>query len=69
MNGKGNEPQLGDGRTYLTLGKAVEYLGVTPQILISHCDEIPFYIFDGRVFYTKEDLDDIIRRNKQEGML
>jgi excisionase family DNA binding protein len=61
-------PPWVNARTHLTRKEAAEYLGMSPKTLENHPKHIPFYKFGGRVFYIKEELDTLIRRNRQEGV-
>jgi hypothetical protein len=40
---------------------------MSPKTLENHPKHIPFYKFGSRVFYIKEELDDLIRRNRHGG--
>ncbi|MDR2432183.1 MAG: helix-turn-helix domain-containing protein [Puniceicoccales bacterium] len=67
MNANGKVPSLGGTYTYLTRKEAAEYLRVRADFLAHHPKNIPCYKIFGRVLYIKEELDDIIRRNRQGG--
>jgi excisionase family DNA binding protein len=58
---------MGRGCTYHTNKEAAEYLGMSPKTLENHPKHIPFYKFGSRVFYIKEELDALIRRNRRGG--
>jgi excisionase family DNA binding protein len=58
---------LGSGRTYLTRREAVEHLGISMSWLKKYPKRVPAYKFFGRVLYVKEELDEIIRRNRRRG--
>jgi hypothetical protein len=60
----GNEPQLGDIHTYLTRKETAEYLGMSASRLTQHPKHIPFYKFGSHVFHIKEELGELILRNK-----
>ncbi|MDR2628848.1 MAG: helix-turn-helix domain-containing protein [Puniceicoccales bacterium] len=63
----GNMPRWEGGCTYLTSKEAAKYLHLTTNFLNHHPKHILFYKFGSRVFYIKEELDDLIRRNRQGG--
>jgi hypothetical protein len=64
-----NIPSLGGTCTYLTRKEAAEYLRVRVDFLAHHPKNIPYYKIFGRTLYIKEELDDIIRRNRHGGEL
>jgi hypothetical protein len=59
----------------MSIGKIIpptevaEYLEMSPKSLENHPKHIPYYKLDTRVFYMKEKLDELIRRNRREGIL
>jgi excisionase family DNA binding protein len=59
---------MGKGSPHLTRKEAAEYLGMSPKTLENHPKHIPFYKVGGRVLYIKEELDALIRRNRQGGV-
>jgi hypothetical protein len=56
----GDVSQLEGKRTHLTRKEAAEYLRIT-----QNSKHIPFYKFGSRMFYVKEELDELIRRNRR----
>jgi excisionase family DNA binding protein len=61
-----NVPSLGRTHVYLTREEAAEYLRVTPGILRDNPKHIPSYKFGGKVLYTREDLDGLVRPQSAE---
>ncbi|MDR1457443.1 MAG: helix-turn-helix domain-containing protein [Puniceicoccales bacterium] len=59
--------RFGGSCTYLTRREAAEYLRMSPKTLQNCPKNIPYYKIGERVLYIKEELDDIIRNNKQGG--
>jgi hypothetical protein len=53
--------------TYLTRKEAAKYLRVSADLLTRHPKEIPFHKLCNRALYVKEELDEIIRRNRYGG--
>ncbi|MDR2628750.1 MAG: hypothetical protein LBC30_02035, partial [Puniceicoccales bacterium] len=53
--------------TYLTRKETAEYLRVNADLLTHHPKEIPLHKLCNRALYVKEELDDIVRRNRYGG--
>ena len=53
--------------TYLSRKEAAEYLRMSPKTLQNCPKNIPYYKFGNLVLYIKEELDEIIRKNKHGG--
>jgi hypothetical protein len=63
----GNVSPLGEAHTYLIREEAAEYLRVTPAMLRDNYKHIPSYKFGGKVLYTREDLDGMVRPQSKLG--
>ena len=60
-------PRLGRTHTYLTREEAAEYLRISPDMLRDNYKHIPSYKLGGKVLYTKEDLDGLVRPYSKSG--
>jgi excisionase family DNA binding protein len=71
FDGKFSQPGSGwdqkGPRTYLNRREVAEYLRVSPKSLENHPKHIPHHKLGSHVLYIKEELDDIIRSNRQGG--
>jgi hypothetical protein len=54
-------------RIYLTREETAEYLRLSPGILRDNPKHIPSYKFGGKVLYTREDLDGLVRPQSKGG--
>ncbi|MDR1528793.1 MAG: helix-turn-helix domain-containing protein [Puniceicoccales bacterium] len=67
MNENISQSSLTTPHTYLTREEAAKYLRVSPAMLRDNHKHIPSHKLGGKVLYTKEDLDGLVRPQTKGG--
>jgi hypothetical protein len=57
--------RLGDGSPWMNTAEAAEYMRVSVRWLRQHLQQVPHSKVEGRLFFSRKELDDWLARNRR----